>query len=150
MNGLKVKAAVLVVPGHPDNSITVYLGQGRKAGRVGTGHRLRRLRDSLLGVAADRHRRASRKTGDKWGWPSPRATTRMTAASSAGKGGGNNSLEANEADPRGIIRYASLEEFKANPGFAHEGEGHEDPRPTRACSPTGSTTITMPGACRST
>ena len=27
--------------------------------------------------------------------------------------------------PRGIIRYATLDEFKANPGFANEGEGHE-------------------------
>src|SRR5271170_919334 len=38
LNGKKVKAAVLVVPGHADNSITVYLGQGRRnAGRVGSG-----------------------------------------------------------------------------------------------------------------
>jgi ferredoxin len=38
----------------------------------------------------------------------------------------NNSLEADEAiSERGIIRYATLDEYKANPGFAHEGEGHE-------------------------
>jgi molybdopterin-containing oxidoreductase family iron-sulfur binding subunit len=41
-----------------------------------------------------------------------------------GQGNGNNSLEADEAlGERGIIRYATLEEFKANPGFANEGEG---------------------------
>ena len=37
VNGKKVKASVLVVPGHPDNSVTVYLGHGRlRAGRVGS------------------------------------------------------------------------------------------------------------------
>ena len=45
-----------------------------------------------------------------------------------GQGNGNNSLEADEAlGPRGIIRYATLDEFKANPNFAHEGEGRETP-----------------------
>jgi molybdopterin-containing oxidoreductase family iron-sulfur binding subunit len=40
----------------------------------------------------------------------------------------NHSLEADEAiGERGIIRYATLEEFKANPNFAHEGEGRETP-----------------------
>ncbi len=38
------------------------------------------------------------------------------------EGTGNNSLEADEAlGPRGIIRYATLEEFKANPDFAQRG-----------------------------
>jgi hypothetical protein len=38
LNGRKVKAPVLMVPGHPDGSITVHLGFGRRsAGRVGTG-----------------------------------------------------------------------------------------------------------------
>ena len=33
-----VKAPVIVAPGHPDNSVTVYLGYGREfAGRVGSG-----------------------------------------------------------------------------------------------------------------
>ena len=42
------------------------------------------------------------------------------------QGNGNNSLEADEAlGERGIIRYATLEEFKANPNFANEGETHE-------------------------
>ena len=38
VNGRKVKAPVIVVPGHPDNSVTVHLGYGREfAGRVGSG-----------------------------------------------------------------------------------------------------------------
>ena len=52
-----------------------------------------------------------------------------------GLGGGKNSLEANEAETRGIIRYATLEEFKQNPGFAHEGEGREDPEEDESMFP---------------
>ncbi len=33
----RVKAPVMVAPGHPDNSITVYLGYGREVGRVAGG-----------------------------------------------------------------------------------------------------------------
>jgi molybdopterin-containing oxidoreductase family iron-sulfur binding subunit len=41
-------------------------------------------------------------------------------------GHNNNSLEGDEAlGDRGIIRYATLDEYKAHPGFAHEGEGRE-------------------------
>jgi molybdopterin-containing oxidoreductase family iron-sulfur binding subunit len=41
------------------------------------------------------------------------------------QGNGNNSLEADEAiSERGIIRYATLAEYKADPGFANEGESH--------------------------
>ena len=43
-----------------------------------------------------------------------------------GQGNGNNSLEADEAiGARGIIRSATLDEYKANPGFANEGPGRE-------------------------
>ena len=38
LNGRKVIAPVLSVPGHPDNAVTVHLGYGRQqAGRVGSG-----------------------------------------------------------------------------------------------------------------
>ncbi len=38
VGGGKVKAPVIVAPGHPENSVTVYLGYGREfAGRVGSG-----------------------------------------------------------------------------------------------------------------
>ena len=37
-NGKKVKGAVWIQAGHPDNSITVFLGYGRtRAGRIGSG-----------------------------------------------------------------------------------------------------------------
>ena len=42
--GRKVKGAIWVQPGHPDNSVTVFLGYGRtKAGRVGNGRWLQRV-----------------------------------------------------------------------------------------------------------
>ena len=51
-------------------------------------------------------------------------------AAAGGEGSGNNSLEGDEAATRGIIRYATLDEFKQNPNFAHEGEDTpEDPDP---------------------
>jgi hypothetical protein len=46
-------------------------------------------------------------------WRSPRATSRIIVQARGRQGHGNNSLEADEADERGIIRYATLDEFKA-------------------------------------
>ncbi len=39
VNGRKLTAPVLMVPGHPDGAITIHLGLGRRAeaGRVGAG-----------------------------------------------------------------------------------------------------------------
>jgi molybdopterin-containing oxidoreductase family iron-sulfur binding subunit len=137
VGGRKVKAAVLVVPGHPDNSVTVYLGHGRrKAGRVGTGtgfdaYAIRPSASPLIAIGA-----TIAKTGATYEFANTKShyhDDRSTIM--GGKGGGKNSLEANEAETRGIIRYASLEEFKANPGFAHEGEGHEDPEADESMFP---------------
>ena len=71
------------------------------------------------------------------------------AARSAAMVPDTHSLEGNEALRRGIIRYATVEEFKQNPNFAHEENIPEDPEPTETCSPTGATTRT-PGAWPST
>jgi len=129
VNGKKVKASVLVVPGHPDNSITAYLGQGRrKAGRVGsnTGFDAYAIRPSSSPLVATGA--TITKTGETYEFANTKSHYHDDRGKLAGgKGGGNNSLEANEAETRGIIRYATLDEFKQNPGFAHEGEGREDP-----------------------
>ncbi len=67
------------------------------------------------------------------------------------QGNGNNSLEADEAlGERGIIRYATLEEYKANPNFAHEGEGHETTDMGTSLFPNWEYNEATPGACRST
>jgi len=125
--GRKVKAAVIVAPGHPDNSVTVHLGYGRQfAGRVGSGAGF----DAYLIRSTDAPFYATgtlAKLDGTWGL----AITKSHFQDQRGKlfgqqGTGNNSLEADEAiGERGIIRYATLDEYKANPGFANEGEGHE-------------------------
>ncbi|HXS76733.1 MAG TPA: TAT-variant-translocated molybdopterin oxidoreductase [Terracidiphilus sp.] len=127
--GGTVKAPVIAAPGHPDNSVTLYLGYGREAaGRVGSG----------MGFSAYRVQSSSnpfvatgsvKKVDGKWGI----AITKSHYQDHRGKnltehGNENWSLEAVEAiGPRAIIRYATLEEFKLNPNFAHEGDGRETP-----------------------
>jgi MoCo/4Fe-4S cofactor protein with predicted Tat translocation signal len=137
VNGLKVLAPVFAVPGHPDNSITLTLGQGRsRAGRVGSGQGFNayavRSSDAPLFVTGAN----LRKTGDTYEF----AVTKShyidhRAVAHGGDGSGTHSLEGNEAMDRGIIRYATLEEFKKNPSFAHEGEGHDVPETTTTMFP---------------
>ncbi len=125
----KVKAPVVVAPGHPDNSVTVYLGYGREfAGRVGSGAGFNAylVRASWAPLYATG---SLKKVDGTWGV----AITKSHYQDHRGKnltehGNENWSLEGVEAlGPRGIIRYATLDEFKANPNFAHEGEGRETP-----------------------
>jgi MoCo/4Fe-4S cofactor protein with predicted Tat translocation signal len=126
----KVRAPVIVAPGHPDNSVTVYLGYGREfAGRVGSGmgfnaYRLRPSWAPFYAVGS------IRKLEGKWGTGITKSHYQdKRAAAFSGEGKGNNSLEANEAlGERAIIRYATLEEFMGNPSFAHEGASRETPR----------------------
>jgi len=123
--GRKVKAPVIVVPGHPDNSVTVHLGYGREAaGRVGSGQGfnayLIRTSDApfyTTGTLA--------KVEGTWGLAITKSHFQDHRGKTFGQQGtGNNSLEADEAlGERGIIRYATLDEYKSNPGFANEGEG---------------------------
>ncbi len=123
----KVQAPVVVAPGHPDNSVTVYLGYGREfAGRVGSGAGFNAY--LIRNTWAPFHATGSiRKIEGKWGIAITKSHYQDHRGAMFGQQGtGNNSLEADEAlGPRGIIRYATLDEFKANPGFANEGEGRE-------------------------
>jgi molybdopterin-containing oxidoreductase family iron-sulfur binding subunit len=125
----RVKAPVIVAPGHPDNAVTVYLGYGREfAGRVGSGAGFNayQIRNTWAPFYATG---AIRKVDGKWGV----AITKSHYQDHRGKnltehGNENWSLEGVEAlGPRGIIRYATLDEFKANPKFAQEGEGRDTP-----------------------
>ena len=124
----RVKAPVIVAPGHPDNSVTVYLGYGREfAGRVGSGAGFNAylIRNTWAPFYATG---ALRKVDGKWGVAITKSHYQDHRGKNLSEHGGNenHSLEANEAlGERGIIRYATLEDFKANPNFAHEGEGRE-------------------------
>jgi molybdopterin-containing oxidoreductase family iron-sulfur binding subunit len=122
----KVKAPVIVAPGHPDHSVTVHLGYGREfAGRVGSGAGFNAylIRNSWAPLYATG---SLRKVEGKWGIAITKSHYQDHRPKLfGGQGNGNNSLEADEAiNERGIIRYATLAEYKANPGFANEGEGH--------------------------
>ena len=122
----KVKAPVIVVPGHPDNSVTVHLGYGREfAGRVGSGAGFNAylIRNSWAPFYATG---TIKKVEGKWGVAVTKSHFQDHRSKLVGgQGNGNNSLEADEAiSERGIIRYATLEEYKDNPGFANEGESH--------------------------
>jgi molybdopterin-containing oxidoreductase family iron-sulfur binding subunit len=136
LEGKKVLAPALAVPGHAEGAITLHLGQGRKFGRVGggVGFNAYQIRSSTAPLFASGA--TIRKTGDVWGF----AVTKShyidhRAVAVGGDGSGTHSIEANEAIDRGIVRYATLEEFKSHPGFAHEGEGKDDPEPTTSMFP---------------
>jgi MoCo/4Fe-4S cofactor protein with predicted Tat translocation signal len=126
VNGRTVKAPVIVAPGHPDNSVTIHLGYGRSfAGRVGSGAGF----NAYLIRTADAPFYATgtiKKVDGKWGTAITKSHFQDHRSKLvSGRGNGNNSLEADEAiSERGIIRYATLEEYKADPGFANEGETH--------------------------
>jgi MoCo/4Fe-4S cofactor protein with predicted Tat translocation signal len=126
VNGRKVKAPVIVAPGHPDNSVTVYLGYGRQAaGRVGSGQGF----NAFLIRSADAPFYTTgtlAKLEGVWGLAITKSHFQdKRSARFSGEGAGNNSLEADEAiNERGIIRYATLDQYKADPGFANEGETH--------------------------
>ena len=127
VSGRKVKAPVIVAPGHPDNSVTVHLGYGRQfAGRVGSGAGFNAY---LIRTAASPFNAVGsiKKVEGKWGTAITKSHFQDHRGKTFGQqGNGNNSLEADEAiNERGIIRYATLAEYKANPGFANEGAGHE-------------------------
>ncbi len=127
VNGRTVKAPVVVAPGHPDNAVTVHLGYGRQAaGRVGSGAGFSAY--AIRPAAAPFYAAGSiKKVDGKWGVAITKSHYQDHRSERfSGEGHGNNSLEANEAlGPRGIVRYATLEEYRRNPGFANEGEGHE-------------------------
>jgi molybdopterin-containing oxidoreductase family iron-sulfur binding subunit len=127
VDGRKVNAPVIVAPGHPDNSVTVHLGYGREsAGRVGSGagfnaYLIRTAASPFYAVGS------IKKLEGKWGLAVTKSHFQdKRPPMFGGQGNGNNSLEADEAiNERGIIRYATLDEYKANPGFANEGPGRE-------------------------
>ncbi|HEY1210669.1 MAG TPA: TAT-variant-translocated molybdopterin oxidoreductase [Terracidiphilus sp.] len=126
VEGRKVNAPVIVAPGHPDDSVTVHLGYGRQTGRVagGAGFNAYLIRTSDKPFYATG---SMRKLEGKWGVAVTKSHIQDHRPKPfGGQGNGNNSLEADEAlGERGIIRSATLEEYKANPGFANEGEGRE-------------------------
>ncbi len=130
-NGNKVLAPAFAIPGHPDDAVTLYLGYGRRSvGRVGAGmgfnaYSIRTSNGLLFAPGAK-----LTKTGKSFEFAVTKSHyTDHRGALAGGDGSGTHSLEGNEAFARGIIRYATIDEFKRNPRFAHEENIPEDPEP---------------------
>jgi len=107
LNGKKQTAPVWIQAGHPDNSITVFLGYGRRrAGRAGTG------------------------TGFDMYTLRPSATPWFAGGVSIAKAGGTYKLASTQGyqtmdTPEGArpqVRSANLEEYRKEPTFAKEDE----------------------------
>jgi len=111
LNGKKITAPVWVQVGHPDNSVTVFLGYGRRrAGRVGTvaGFDMYALRTSATpwftsGVVI-------RKAEGTYKLASTQGYQTMDTPTGA----------------RPLVRTASIEEYRKEPDFAREGEPPKD------------------------
>jgi molybdopterin-containing oxidoreductase family iron-sulfur binding subunit len=101
VNGRKVAGGVWLAPGHPRNSMTVFLGYGRtRAGRVGNGagynaYQIRTTDKPWIATGAKVN-----KTGKQFLLATTQGWQNM--------------------DGRDIVRVATLEDFIANPDFAHE------------------------------
>jgi MoCo/4Fe-4S cofactor protein with predicted Tat translocation signal len=108
LNGKKVAGPVWIQAGHPDNSVTVTLGYGRKrAGRVGTGQGFDAyaLRTSAAPWIASGVQ--IRKTGEIYQLASTQ---------------GMQSMDTPDSGHRPLVRETSLEEYKKEPNFAKEEE----------------------------
>jgi MoCo/4Fe-4S cofactor protein with predicted Tat translocation signal len=107
LNGKKVTAPIWIQAGHPDNSITVFLGYGRKrAGRAGTG------------AGFDMY--PLRSSATPW----------FTTGVNITKAGGTYKLATTQGyqtmdTPEGArpqVRAASLDEYRKEPDFARDEE----------------------------
>jgi len=111
-NGKKVKGAIWIQAGHPDNSITVFLGYGRtNAGRVGTGagfdvYPLRTSQNAWLATGAK-----LTATGNTYNLASTQ---------------GYQTMETPDGSERPLVQERSLAEYKKDPDFAKEGEPNKD------------------------
>jgi len=131
LNGRKVIAPVLMAPGHPDGSITVHLGLGRRveAGRVAAGVGF----DAYQLRTADARLYSAGATAKKAPGTYDLCVTKVHSTEHRGAFAqhdlerpqsdkeGTYSLPGHEAMERAIIRYATLDEVKKNPDFAHDG-----------------------------
>jgi MoCo/4Fe-4S cofactor protein with predicted Tat translocation signal len=106
-NGKKVKGPIWIQAGHPDNSVTVFLGYGRtRAGRIGTGtgFDVSELRTSKAPWFASGVQ--LRATGETYYLASTQGYQTMETP----------------VGERALVQERSLEEYKKDPNFAKEGE----------------------------
>jgi molybdopterin-containing oxidoreductase family iron-sulfur binding subunit len=112
LNGKKVKGPVWIQAGHPDNSVTITLGYGRKrAGRVGTaqGFDAYALRTTAAPWTASGVK--IKKTGDTYKLASTQ---------------GYQSMDTPDGAHRPLVQETTLEEYRKEPNFAQEDEVPKD------------------------
>jgi MoCo/4Fe-4S cofactor protein with predicted Tat translocation signal len=112
VNGRTVNGPIWPQPGHPDNSITVFLGYGRtKAGHVGTdvGFSAYKLR---TGGSPWYDAGSIKKVGSDFGFAHPQGFQYIDVSDLP--------KVSDNLVGRHVIRKASLEDFMKNPDFANE------------------------------
>jgi molybdopterin-containing oxidoreductase family iron-sulfur binding subunit len=103
LGGKSVKAPVWIVPGHADDCVTVHLGYGRtRGGKISTGVGFNAFAIRQVGSPWQARGLTVKKTGDDH-------RVAVTQDHQAMEG-------------RSMIRTASLEHYKKEPGFASEEE----------------------------
>jgi molybdopterin-containing oxidoreductase family iron-sulfur binding subunit len=112
--GRTLDAPVWIAPGHADESVTVHLGFGREfSGRVGKG----------VGFNAY----ALRGSSDPW-FAQGLEVVRTNRKGELACVQDHHSMEGRE-----LVRVGDIEEYRANPEFAHEG--HHEPGPELSLFP---------------
>ncbi len=136
LGGKYIIGGALPVPGQADDVVVITLGQGRSTGRVAGGVGYNGYLIQQSGGPWMQPGAGVEKTGDIYDLCVPREDyIDQRSVSHGGDGSGTHSLEGNESLDRGIIRYASLTEYKSDPGFANQGVGHWTPGPNESMFP---------------
>jgi len=134
LNGRKVIAPVLMVPGHPNDCVTVHLGFGRRAeaGRVGAGVGF----DSYALRTSTNPQWASGLKINKGKGTYDLCVTKVHNIEHRGGYAqhdlerkefdvhGVYSLAGHEAEERSIIRFATVAEVEKDSDYAHNGASH--------------------------
>lgn len=117
--GRSVEAPAFLVPGHADDSVTLHFGYGRRrTGRVGAGAGF----DAYAVWTSDAPGFGGGATY-RTGTAVHRLATTQTHRNVDWK------LEGEAEAARGLVRVATLDEYREHPDFAHRGaHGHEPPK----------------------
>jgi MoCo/4Fe-4S cofactor protein with predicted Tat translocation signal len=108
LNGKKVTAPVWIQAGHPDNSVTVFLGYGRRrAGRAGTG------------AGFDMY--PLRSSATPW-FAGGLKITKVGGTYKLASTQGYQTMDTPNGATRPLVRETTLDEYRKEPNFAKEEE----------------------------
>ena len=118
LQGRHVEAPVMILPGQAEGTITLHFGYGRaRAGRVGKGIGFDAFRLWTSDAPGFASGASARKTGAK-----------VALATTQSHRNVDWKLQGEAASERGIVRVATLAEYRAHPDFAHQGEHGCEPK----------------------